>query len=128
MILVYLYFLMSNSRSLCQIPLIIILFPFNYIVGLLFIIPLGTSLGTPYYPPYVHYTSSTKSTSTRLREGAYCKVISMVYSTIVSCHCKFLPRKVCLSPCQQSSNAINVNLNNKSILFHQCSSMDTLAQ
>jgi hypothetical protein len=52
---------------LCQLPLITILFPFNSIVSLLFlfdymvgvfqyydhitfIIPLGTSLGTPYYP------------------------------------------------------------------------------
>jgi hypothetical protein len=31
---VYLYFLMSIPRGLCQLPLIIILFPFNYIVGL----------------------------------------------------------------------------------------------
>jgi hypothetical protein len=49
----YLYFLMSIPRGLCQPPIIIILFPFNYIVDLFhyyghitFIIPLGTSLGT----------------------------------------------------------------------------------
>jgi hypothetical protein len=56
---VYLYFLMSIPRGLCQVAIIIILFIFNYIVGLFhyyghitFIIPLGTSrLGAPYYPP-----------------------------------------------------------------------------
>jgi hypothetical protein len=59
---VYLYFLVSIPKGLCQIPLIIILFPFDYIVGLFhyydhitFIISLSTSLGTPYYPPWVYY-------------------------------------------------------------------------
>jgi hypothetical protein len=34
MILVYLYFLVSIPCGLCQLPLIIILFPLNYLVGL----------------------------------------------------------------------------------------------
>jgi hypothetical protein len=72
MILVYLYFFMNICIGLCQLPFIIILFllttwwihllPTYYQVDLFhgychftFIIPLDTSLGIPYYSPYLHY-------------------------------------------------------------------------
>jgi hypothetical protein len=53
----YLLFLMSIHKGLCQLPLVIILFPCKYIIGLfhynghiIFIIPL--------VPPQVHYKLS----------------------------------------------------------------------